>query len=65
MTNRKVPYSFIAKMENGQSLCQGDKPFMIDENATSREIEQLILEHLQDKGDVLSVLWAKMSDWNM
>ena len=62
---RKIPYSFSAKMADGSRICQGDAPFMVSEDATAREIEQLILEHLQDRGDIESVVWSRMSDYNL
>jgi hypothetical protein len=60
-----IPYSFEAELEDGSKVCQGDKPLMIAEGSSDREIEQNILERLDQFSFVTNIRWCKMSDWNM
>jgi hypothetical protein len=60
-----IPYSFLAKMADGRTISHGDKPALICATASNREIEQTVLERAEQYGEVLSVTWARMSDYSL
>lgn len=60
-----VPFGFTAELKDGSRIGYANKPVMVAEDASEREIEQNILERLEQYDFVTNVRWWKLSDWNM
>lgn len=60
-----IPFGFTAELEDGSKVGYADKPVMIAEGASEREIEQTIFERLQQYTFVTNIRWWKLSDHNL